>query len=128
MLTLFGIGLIGVGAYFIFWRSVLLPEDVRYIGGFLPELQATAPKLLQWLNKVFWVMGGYILTDGVLTIYVARTSFRKREHGVSVLVALAGLTSIGWMTVVNFIIRSDFKWILLGLTALWGMFPRGLLD
>ena len=121
VLALCGVALIGIGSYFIFLRPVLLPEDARYIGASLPQLQATAPNLSQWLGRVFWVMGGYILTTGVLTLYVARTSFRKRAHGVSVLVALVGLTSIGWMTVVNFIIQSDFKWLLLGLAALWGI-------
>jgi len=120
VLALCGVALIGVGAYFIFLRPVLLSEDARYIGASLPQLQATAPNLSQWLNRVFWVMGGYISTTGLLTLYVARTSFRKRAQGVSVLVALAGLTSIGWMTIVNFIIQSDFKWFLLGLAVLWG--------
>ena len=121
VLTFCGVALIGVGSYFIFLRPVLLPEDARYIGASLQQLQATAPNLLQWLSRVFWVMGGYVLTTGLLTLYVARTSFRKRAHGVSVLVALAGLTSVGWMTIVNFVIQSDFKWFLLGLTGLWGI-------
>ena len=45
-----GVALIGVGSYFIFLRPVLLPEDARYIGAALPQLQATAPNLLQWLK------------------------------------------------------------------------------
>lgn len=101
VLALCGVALIGIGSYFIFLRPVLLPEDARYIGASLPQLQATAPNFSQWLGRVFWVMGGYILTTGILTVYVARASFRKRTRGVSVLVALTGLTSIGWMTVVN---------------------------
>lgn len=121
VLALCGIALIGIGSYFIFLRPALLPEDARYIGASLPQLQATAPNLSQWLGRVFRVMGGYILTTGIFTVYVARASFRKRTRGVSVLVALTGLTSIGWMTVVNFIIQSDFKWLLLGLAALWGI-------
>lgn len=120
VLALCGVALMGVGSYFIFLRPVLLPEDARYIGASLPLAPETAPNLLQWLNRVFWVMGGYILTTGLLTLYVARTAFRQRAHGVSVLVALAGLTSIGWMTIVNFILQSDFKWLLLGLSGLWG--------
>ena len=35
------------------------------------------------------------------------------------MVAIAGLTSIGWMASVNFLIDSDFKWPLLGLALLW---------
>jgi len=121
VLALCGLVLIAVGAYFIFLRPVLLPEDARYIGASLSEIQENLSGLSVWLQKVFWVMGGYILTTGVLTFYVARTAFRERLRGVSVLVTFAGITSIGWMSVVNFIIQSDFKWLLLGLTILWGI-------
>jgi uncharacterized protein (DUF983 family) len=34
-------------------------------------------------------------------------------------VALAGITSIGWMAFVNFIIDSDFKWLILVLVLPW---------
>ncbi len=121
VLAVCGVALVGIGLYFIFLRPVLLPEDARYISASLSEIQNNLPGLSVWLQKVFWIMSGYILTTGILTLYVARTSFRKRARGVSVLIALAGLTSIGWMTVVNFIIQSDFKWLLLGLAALWGI-------
>jgi hypothetical protein len=33
--------------------------------------------------------------------------------------ALASLTSIGWMTIVNFMIASDFKWLLLVFNLPW---------
>lgn len=121
VLAVCGVALIGVGSYFIFFRPVLLSEDLRYIGTSPPQLQADAPNLVQWLNMVFWVMGGFILTTGIMTVYFARTAFKRRERGVSVLVTLAGLTSIGSMTIVNFLIQSDFQWVLLGLAALWGI-------
>ncbi len=121
VLAICGVALIGIGLYFIFLRPVLLPEDARYIGLSLSEIQNNLPGLSIWLQKVFRVMGGYILTTGLLTVYVARTAFRERLRGVSVLVTFAGITSIGWMSVVNFIIQSDFKWLLLGLTVLWGI-------
>jgi hypothetical protein len=35
--------------------------------------------------------------------------------------ALTGLTSIGWMVVVNFLIDSDFKWLLLAFSLPWVM-------
>ena len=121
VLAICGVALIGIGLYFIFLRPVLLPEDARYIGASLSEIQENLPGLSVWLQKVFLVMGGYILTTGVLTLYVARTAFRTRAKGVSVLVTFAGITSVGWMTIINFIIQSDFKWLLLGLTILWGI-------
>lgn len=67
------------------------------------------------------MMGGYILTTGLLTLYVAVTSFRARARGVSAVMAVTGLTSIGWMAIVNFIIDSDFKWLLLSFAVLWGI-------
>jgi len=120
-LALGGVILMGMGAYFVFVRSSLLPEDLHYMGASLAEIQAAAPGLLQWLQKVFWVMGGYIFTTGLLTLYVAITTFRTRASGAVWIVAAAGLTSIGWMVVVNLIIDSDFKWLLLSFALLWGI-------
>lgn len=121
ILVLCGMLLMGLGLYFVFLRPPLLPEDPRYMGTSLAEIQATAPGLFKWLQKVFWVMGGYIFTTGLLTLYVAITTFRTRASGVGWIVAVAGLTSIGWMAVVNFIIGSDFKWPLFGFALLWGI-------
>jgi hypothetical protein len=52
---------------------------------------------------------------------VAITSFRTRAKGVSGIVALAELASVGWMSVVNFVIDSGFKWLLLAFAVLWGL-------
>jgi len=120
VLALCEIILIGMGLYFVLLRPTLLPEDIRYIGMSLEEIRIAVPGLLIWLEKVFWVMGGYILTSGLLTFYLAVTSFRIRAKGVSGIVALAGLASVGWMSVVNFVIDSDFKWLLLAFAVLWG--------
>lgn len=119
ILVLCGIILMGLGLYFVFLRPPLLPEDPRYIGTSLAEIQATVPGLFNWLQKVFWVMGGYVFTTGLLTLYVAITAFRTRASGAVWIVAAAGLTSIGWMAVVNFIIVSDFRWLLFGFAVLW---------
>jgi len=66
-------------------------------------------------------MGAFIFTSGVLTLYIARTSFRKRDPGVAGLMTLAGITSLGWMTVVNFLLGSDFAWVLMAVAVLWGL-------
>ena len=121
VLALCGLILIGMGLYFVLLRSALLPEDTRNsLGTPLEEIRIAVPGLLDWLEKVFWVLGGYILTTGLLTLYVADTSFRTRAKGVSGIVAFAGLTSVGWMSVVNFVINADFKWLLLAFAVLWG--------
>ena len=119
ILALGGFLLIAMGIYFVFIRPSLLPEDFKYIGTTSSFIQENIPQLSDWLQKVFWVMGGYIFTSGLLIIFIALTSFRKRLPGAFGIVALAGITSIGSMTVVNFMIGSDFKWLLLTFTLPW---------
>ncbi len=119
VLALAGVILMLIGGYFVLLRPALLPEDLRFIGTSSARIQADLPGLQIWLGRVFWVMGGYIFTTGVFTTYVAITSFRMRIRGAAGIVFLTGLTSIGWMATVNFIISSDFKWVLLSFASLW---------
>ncbi len=118
-LTLGGFLLAGMGIYFIFMRPPVLSEDSKYIGLSLSVIQNNIPGLSVWLQKVFWVMGCYILTAGLLTMYVAQTSFRTRTRGAFIIVSIAGITSIGSMTIINFMLQSDFKWVLLAFTIPW---------
>ena len=119
LLSLAGLLLIAMGIYFVFLRPFLLPEDLRYMKTTLSIIDDSAQGLSDWLQKVFWVMGGYIFTTGVLIVFISFTSFRKRLPGAFIIVALAGISSIGSMTVVNFLIDSDFKWLLLAFTLPW---------
>ncbi len=119
VLALGGIILMGIGLYFIFLRPPLLAEDARYMDTTIAEIQAAVPGLTRWLQKVFWVMGGYIFTVGLLTIYIAFSAFQTRTRVAFPIIAVAGLSSIGWMTGVNFIINSDFKWLLLMSALVW---------
>jgi hypothetical protein len=118
-LALGGVILIGLGLYFIFIRPALLPEDPRFMGTTLEAVQGGFPGLLQWLPRVFLVMGGYMVSSGILTCYLARTGLRDRTPGAAWIAALSGMTSIGLMVVVNFLIDSDFKWLLLAFTTPW---------
>ncbi len=110
-----------MGLYFVFLRPSLLPEDARFIGTTLAAVQATVPGLFDWLQRVFWVMGGYMFATGLLTVYVACTTFRGRVCGSAGIVMLSGATSIGLMAVVNFAIASDFKWLILSLVLPWAL-------
>lgn len=114
-----GFFLVAMGIYFVFLRPALLPEDYKYIGITSSRVKENFPQLTVWLQKVFWVMGGYILATGLLIVFISFTSFRMRQRGAFSIVALAGVSSIGSMTVVNFIIGSDFKWLLLIFTLPW---------
>ena len=87
-----------------------------FVGGDATTVENNISNLTGWLQNVFWVMGSYIFTTGLLTMYVAQTSFRTRTHGAFVIILIAGITSIGSMTIVNFILQSDFKWMLLSFT------------
>ena len=119
LLALNGIILIGLGLYFVFLRPPLLPEDPRFMGTTLAEIQTSLPGLLVWLRHVFWVMGGFMFATGLLLLYVAQTTFRTHLTSAQFIVALAALSSIGWMAVVNFMIASDFKWLLLTFNLPW---------
>ena len=118
-LTLGGFLFAGMGIYFVFLRPSLLPEDSKYISLSLSAIQNNTPGLSVWLQKVFWVMGCNIFTAGLLIMYVAQTSFRTRTRGAFIIVSIAGITSIGSMTIVNFILQSDFRWVLLAFTIPW---------
>jgi hypothetical protein len=114
-----GVTLIGTGLYFMLLRPPLLPEDIRYMGLSVVQIDSVSPGLESWLAHVFQVMGGYVLATGVLTITLAATSFRTHHWGTAVGALIGGAASIGWMAVANFVIDSDFKWVLLGMALLW---------
>jgi hypothetical protein len=119
VLILAGIILVGVGLYFILLRPPLLPEDVHYMDLPLAQLDILRPRLELWLTHVFRVMSGYILATGVLGITLAATAFRAHQKGAAIGAMIGGAASIGWMAVVNFMINSDFKWILLVMASIW---------
>ena len=118
-LGLGGLILMGMGAYFAFLRPPLLPEDVRYVGASLAQIQSAVPGFLPWVSRVFGVLGGYMFATGLLTAYLAAASFRDGKPLATAVVAISGSASIGWMAVTNFLIDSDFKWILLTFILLW---------
>ena len=121
MLALGGAILMLLGLYFVPLRPPLLPEDPRFMGTSMAQIQLSVPGLLIWLRRVFWVMGGYIFTTGLLTFYVALTSFRARVHGAAGVVAISGLISIGLMAAVNWMIASDFRWLILSFVVPWAL-------
>ena len=119
VLIMAGVTLIGVGLYFILLRPPLLPEDIRYMALPPAQLDILRPRLELWLTHVFRVMGGYVLATGVLTVTLAATALRAHQDGAAIGALIGGAASIGWMAAVNFMIDSDFKWVLLGMALLW---------
>ncbi len=111
--------LMGMGAYFAFLRPPLLPEDLRYVGASLAQIQSVMPGFLPWVSRVFGVLGGYMFATGLLTAYLAAASYRDTKPLPTAVVAISGSASIGWMAVTNFLIDSDFKWLLLAFVLPW---------
>jgi hypothetical protein len=118
-LAVAGILLVGTGLYFIVLRPPLLPEDTRFMGVTAAQLDPIKPQLQAWLTHVFRVLGGYILATGVLTVTLAATSFRQHSVTAGLGALIGGAASIGWMAAVNFMIGSDFKWVLLAMALVW---------
>ena len=114
-----GVWLIGLGAYFVFVRPPLLPEDLRYSGANVATLQAAAPRITEWLNLVFTVMGGFMTGAGVLVAYLALRVLPKKPAGARAVLALTGALTVGLMSAVNFALGSDFRWLLVLPPGAW---------
>ena len=114
-----GVWLVGLGLYFIFLRPPLLPEDPRFMGTTLEQLQRSVPGLAPWLNKVFVVMGGFMASTGVLTVFMASVSLPARPSGASWAIVLSGVLSVALMSATNFALDSNFQWLLLVPALAW---------
>jgi hypothetical protein len=114
-----GAWLVGLGSYFALLRPPLLPEDPRYIGNNLAQIQAALPGLGRWLNHVFNVMGGFMAASGLLMAFVALTAAPERRKETGIVLLLAGLATVVTMSWTNFAIDSNFKWLLLGPVLMW---------
>jgi hypothetical protein len=114
-----GLWLVALGLYFIFLRPALLPEDPRFIDSSLEAIRAAVPGLERWLGLVFNVMGGFMVATGALTMFAACRWLAKRERGTFAALAVAGAASVGLMSATNFVLHSDFRWLLLQPAILW---------
>jgi hypothetical protein len=110
----------GMGAYFSILGPALFPEDLRFIGTDAAAVTA-APGVMSWLQFVFVVLGAYAFTTGLFTAYIAFIAFRSGRKMPVLLMAFAGLTSLGVMVAVNFAIQSGFKYPFASLGALWAI-------
>ena len=119
MLAGCGIWLIALGLYFIVLRPPLLPEDPRFMGTTLAQIRADVPGLENWLKRVFTVMGGFMAGAGVLTVFLATATKHLRLRGAFSVMALVGALTVGLMSVSNFALHSDFRWVLLVPALVW---------
>lgn len=114
-----GLWMILLGVYFILLRPALLPEDPRFMGTSLEALRAAAPGLEAWLGHVFNVMGGFMVTAGTMTILVAWRFLARRASGTLLALTVAGAFGVTLMSATNFLLHSDFRWLLLAPALLW---------
>ena len=114
-----GMWLMGLGLYFIAMRPALLPEDTRFMEATIAQIRAAVPGLEGWLKKVFTVMGGFMAGAGVLMVFVAAVAMPSVLKGTSWAIALAGALTVALMSVINFALDSDFKWLLLAPASIW---------
>jgi len=114
-----GIWFVVLGMYFLFLRPALLPEDPRYIGSSLEAIRSAVPGLERWLGHVFNVMGGFMIATGAITLLVACRMLARREWGTFAALSVAGAASVALMSATNFLLSSDFRWLLLLPAFLW---------
>ena len=108
-----------LGVYFVLLRPALLPEDPRFMGTSIEALRAAAPGLEGWLGHVFNVMGGFMVAAGTMTILVAWRFLARRAPGTLLALAVAGASGVAFMSATNFLLHSDFRWLLLVPALLW---------
>ena len=66
---------------FHFLRPPLLPEDPRFMGTTLAQIRMPVPGLESWLQKMFTVMGGFMASASVLTVFVEHSSHAAAIEG-----------------------------------------------
>ncbi len=103
----------------MFVRPALLPEDLRYLGGSANQLETLLPHLASWLRHVFTVMGGFMAGCGVLLLFVSVRAVRQCVAGTGTAIGLAGLLTVATMSWTNFVLDSDFQWVLLVPAVAW---------
>ena len=114
-----GFWLIALGLYFLFLRPALLPEDPAFIGSSLEAIRTAIPGLERWLGHVFNVMGGFMIAVGAVTMFLAWRFLSRREPGTFATLLVAGSASVALMSATNFLLHSNFRWLLLLPALLW---------
>jgi len=114
-----GVWDIGLGLYFLFLRPPLLPEDLRYIATNLSGVHAVAPGLERWLMLVFMVNGGFMVGTGVLIVFLAWAAMPRQLPGTTLVLIVVGFCTVVLMSAVNFVLQSDFRFLLVGPLIVW---------
>ncbi len=119
LLAACGLWMVLLGVYFVLLRPALLPEDPRFMSTSTDALRAAAPGMERWLGHVFNVMGGFMIAAGTLTMLVAWRFLASRTPGTLLALTVAGMSGVALMSATNFMLDSDFRWLLLAPALLW---------
>lgn len=115
LLLVLGVLTFGTGAYFLFLRPAMLPEDVLRTG---MDPQLLPPAMVEWLRIVFRTWGGFIAGFGILMVAVAGYMLTSRPALLSWGVVFAVLVAFGRFLASNIVIQSDFLWFIGSLFAI----------
>ena len=99
-----GILTLGTGAYFLFFRPALLPEDMRFTGA---DPRLLDPRMAAWLRIVFRTWGGFLSGFGILLAAVAGNLLSARRGVLRWGAAAAVLVAFGRFLASNLQLRSD---------------------
>lgn len=121
LLTACSVWPVGLGIYFIALQPPLLPEVPGFTGSTLEQLRQSALGLESWLRVVYTVIGGYMVGSGVLSLSTARVAMHRRLAGTACALAFAGLAIVGLMSAMNFMLHSDFRWLLVVPAVCWAV-------
>jgi hypothetical protein len=115
LLLVLGILTLGTGAYFLFFRPPMLPEDVRLTG---MDPQLLQPAMVDWLRIVFRTWGGFMVAFGILIVSIAGYMITSRPALLSWGVVFAVLVAFGRFLASNIAIQSDHLSFIGGLFAI----------
>ena len=103
-LLVLGVLTLGTGAYFLFVRPPLLPEDVRFTGA---DPKFVDPRILAWLGIVFRTWGGFLAGFGILLGAVGWSLLSAREGLLRWGASAAVLVAFGRFLFSNLMLHSD---------------------
>ena len=107
-----GIVTLGTGVYFLFFRPVLLPEDLRFTGA---DPRLLDPRMATWLRIVFRTWGGFLAGFGILLAAVGGYLLSARRGVLRLGAAAAVLVAFGLFFASNLQLRSDYLPFISGL-------------
>lgn len=109
LLLVLGVLTLGSGAYFMFFRPAMLPEDVRLTG---MDPQLFQPAMVDWLRIVFRTLGGFMVAFGIVTTSVAGYMITLRPVLLTWGMVFAVLVAFGRFLASNVAIHSDYLWFI----------------